>query len=401
MDLYLQFGYGMKGHCEALLSSWNGGTVILSPRDIDPEKLSEYSRTMRNLGARILLDPQVYLPHSEHLRLSSHRYWIADYNTVEFWSNNVFVRQLEALFELNSDLNSESVILPGFYAEQIDDNWLRCHSQILDAAKSISDGTSELIMTVILSSDSARSPDQVHYLIEEIRRWDIPYIYLICEPPKNEYLVTDAAWMANVLDLIAGLKLQGKKIILGYSNHQTLITACTSVDAIASGNWLNVRYFSIQKFDPSNNSESRRTTWYYCPQALSEFKLTTLDLASMIGKLEQIRPAASLESDESRILFSGASPTATGFTERESFRHYLKTLKTQVNEARKDSFDESLSHHRDILSAAESVLGGLHTDGIKDSARDFLQCIDINRNALIYLESNLGPLLRRNWSRLA
>ena len=43
MELYLQYGWGMKEHTNTLLKKWNGGTVILSPRDIEQDKLEEYS----------------------------------------------------------------------------------------------------------------------------------------------------------------------------------------------------------------------------------------------------------------------------------------------------------------------------------------------------------------------
>jgi hypothetical protein len=34
MELYLQFGYGMMEHTRRLVDEWDGGTVILSPRDL-------------------------------------------------------------------------------------------------------------------------------------------------------------------------------------------------------------------------------------------------------------------------------------------------------------------------------------------------------------------------------
>jgi serine/threonine protein kinase len=39
MELYLQFGYGMMEHCRFLVSEWQGGTVVLSPRDLTDEQL--------------------------------------------------------------------------------------------------------------------------------------------------------------------------------------------------------------------------------------------------------------------------------------------------------------------------------------------------------------------------
>jgi hypothetical protein len=51
MELHLQFGYGMMEHCRALISSWNGGTAILSPRDLNDEQLERLAATINGLLA--------------------------------------------------------------------------------------------------------------------------------------------------------------------------------------------------------------------------------------------------------------------------------------------------------------------------------------------------------------
>ncbi len=43
MELYLQFGYGMMQHCRHLISNWGGGTVVLSPRDMNDRQLRTLS----------------------------------------------------------------------------------------------------------------------------------------------------------------------------------------------------------------------------------------------------------------------------------------------------------------------------------------------------------------------
>src|SRR5208283_3002551 len=82
MELQLQFGYGMMEHCRSLLSRWQGGTVILSPRDLTDEQLVRFSSSLTSISnSRLLLDPQFYLPHANHDRLCSHDYWPGNYQT--------------------------------------------------------------------------------------------------------------------------------------------------------------------------------------------------------------------------------------------------------------------------------------------------------------------------------
>lgn len=47
MDLYLQFGHGMMEHSRHLVRSWGGGTVILSPRDLERKQLVKLSEEIR------------------------------------------------------------------------------------------------------------------------------------------------------------------------------------------------------------------------------------------------------------------------------------------------------------------------------------------------------------------
>jgi hypothetical protein len=401
MELYLQLGALMMGHCKSLIEHWGGGTVILSPRDLEPNQLSNFAKEIKNLKGEVLLDPQVYLPRATHERLQSHNYWEKEYDTINFWSGAGVNEQLTKLLELNLGLGCAAWILPGHSTSVISDTWLEYQRRTIEAAQNLQNNSIELIATVALNVDATRNPDQIHDLIESAKNWSASAVYLICEPPKYQYLVDNPVWLTNIVDLIAGLRLSGKKVIVGYSSHQMLIAGCASANAIASGTFLNVRSFTIDKFHAQESDEkSRRTPWYYCPQALSEFKIPSLDLAVMRGMLTEFKPLPNLGSSEADILFSGSQPSSTGFGERESFRHYLKALRSQVFESRKNSFDESVNHHKHLLDSAENILARFRDFGIRDKARDFEAVIDTNRAALSYLEDFRGVILRRAWSKL-
>jgi hypothetical protein len=401
MELYLQLGALMMGHCKYLIEHWGGGTVILSPRDLEPNQLSKFAKEIKKLKGEVLLDPQVYLPRATHERLQSHNYWEKEYDTINFWSGAGVNEQLTKLLELNRGLACAAWILPGHSTSVISDTWLEYQRHTIEAAQNLQNNSFELIATVALNVDATRNPDQIHDLIESAKNWSASAVYLICEPPKDQYLVDNPVWLTNIVDLIAGLRLSGKKVIVGYSSHQMLIASCASANAIASGTWLNVRSFTRDKFHAQEpDEEVRRTTWYYCPQALSEFKIPSLDLAAMRGMLTKFKPLPNLGSSEADILFSGSQPSSTGFGERESFRHYLNALRSQVFESRKNSFDESVNHHKHLLDSAENILARFRDVGIRDKARDFEAVIDTNRAALSYLEDFRGIILRRAWSRL-
>jgi hypothetical protein len=401
MQLYLQFGYGMMEHCRHLIEEWRGGTAILSPRDLNDGQLVRLANSIHALPhGKVLLDPQFYLPHAEHVRLCQHAYWPRDYATNAFWQGPALVELLTKLQTLNLTLGSEAFILPGLLAAVIDADWFETQRAILSEAQALNSSL-PLYSTIALSADASRNTEQVAFLMEESEKWSPDGYYLVFEHPNGDYLVEDPNWLANVLDIVAGLRLRGKKVVVGYCNHQMLLLSCAKPDAICSGTWMNVRSFPPDKFRTSYDDEiKQRATWYYCPQALSEYKIPTLDLAHRQGILNSLRPVGSLDNPYCAPLFSGPQPSSLGFTEQAAFRHFLHCVRLQCETSAYPTFDETLNAQHASLNSAETILRNLATAGILGQQRDFRNIVDVNRGALAAFVATRGPLLRRRWSSL-
>ena len=290
MELQLQFGYGMMVHSRVLIRDWGGGTVILSPRDLNPRQLRQLAGDIISTpNGEVLLDPQFYLPYADHGRLTSHDYWPAEYSTDGFWSGAEIRELIRKLVALNTALRCKAMLLPGLYAERVDDDWLARQKLVIDEAGALTEFP--LFVTVALGADAVRSDDQIDDILAAAETWEVAGVYLVCEHPRGEYLVTDPTWLANVLDLVAGLRLKNLDVVIGYCNHQMLALACVGANAIASGTWMNVRSFPPDKFRSQYDEEiKQRATWYYCPQALSEYKVPFLDIALKQGVLSEMAP---------------------------------------------------------------------------------------------------------------
>jgi hypothetical protein len=307
---------------------------------------------------------------------------------------------LQKIIQLNASIGCSEIILPGLYAERIDDDWLARQRLTVEEAKSLAAGK-PLIATIALASEALRRDDDLDELLASADEWAVEGAYLVCEHPRGEYLTTDASWMANLLDLAAGLTLKGKRVTVGYCNHQMLALAAAGASAIASGTWMNVRSFPPEKFRMQYEDEiKQRATWYYSPAALSEYKIPFLDIARRQGVLPLLASPPELGSTFAAQLFSGAQPTSVKWTEQAAFRHYLHCLRGQTAGSRMATFDATADAHEQALDAAEVLLAELHAAGVKGQLRDFRECIDVNRAALSVLRSNRGPMLRRRWGLL-
>lgn len=401
LELFLQFGHGMMEHSRHLVRAWGGGTVILSPRDLEPEQLLRLSAEIRALAnGRTLFDPQFYLPHADHARLTRHTYWPRQYETGSFWSGSGLADLIARLRDLNAALGSEHFILPGLLANSIDDDWLAHHTAVLETASHTA-GDLPLLMTLALGSEALRSQDQVHDLIDTAASWNPAGFYVVCEHPDGEYLVNDPSWLANFMDLIAGLRLRRRQVVVGYCTHQFLLASLAKATAIASGTWMNVRSFPPTKFNADYEDEiKQRSVWYYCPQALSEYKLPFLDLAQNQGLLPAMAPHPGLGSNYVANLFSGAQPTTVGLDEPSAFRHYLHCLRALVLSSVANSFDDAVAIEQQRLEDARRLLARLRGAGVLGQLRDFFPVIDFSQAAILAHSNTRGHQMRRHWRDL-
>jgi hypothetical protein len=401
MELYLQFGFGMMEHSLHLLSSWGGGTVILSPRDLEPIQVQSFgAKVLKLKNGRILFDPQFYLPHADHARLTKHSYWPKQYDTGIFWSGQGLEDLLTKLVDLNRTIGCRRFILPGLLAETINDDWLNQQQAVLGTAAKIASGF-PLLVTLALSADAVRNQDQIHELLDTAADWNPEGFYVVFEHPNGKYLVDDPSWITNVLDLLSGLRLRGKEVILGYCTHQFLIATLSKASAIASGTWMNLRSFPPEKFSAAYNEDiKQKAVWYYCPQALSEYKIPSLDLAYSQGLLAAMSPPPNLGSNYAMGLFGGTQPTTVGLDEPNAFRHYLQCLHAQVGMLAYPSFDEAVAEEERRLDTARQLLTQLQRAGVLGQLRDFFPVLDSNLAAIRAHSNTRGHQMRRRWNSL-
>lgn len=398
MRLYLQFGYGMMAHCRELLKRWDGASgLILSPRDLTASQLESLSKDASATGAEVLVDPQCYVRAADHHRLVNHHYWTAiqTYTTSGFLSKGGAGELLHAVAQMNSDLGTSRRIIPGLLAVDVDEDWFAFQSQLIcDASGRL---MRPFLATIAVGKEPMRDEAKIEAIIERAEQWDVDGYYVVAETP-GPYLVDDPNWLANLLILTSGLKLQGRSVVVGYANHQGLALAAANVDAIASGTWLNVRAFGPDKFFTKDEDDvSRRARWFYCPHALSEYKIPFLDVADRLGKLADMKPRPPLPDDYCAPLFAGAQPSVVEWGETLAFRHYLDCLWSQVASARKSSFDETLDEQHRQLDQAEQVLQQLRRAGVRGNDRDFFDILDVNRSALAVHSAARAAQLRRAW----
>lgn len=396
MKLYLQMGHGMQNISKSLVKLWGGGDIVLSPVNMEQSKTLIYAQSIRELNGKILFDPQLFSPRNGHAKLQQYDYWpqgtISDSSILNFINRK--------LLKLNIDLGCDKIILPGGSIDE--SNFTKIYSQIIKSADYFRIETDKkLLATICLKSGAVRNLQFIEEIIEPLKKIDVDGYYLILEPSKGEYINTDNMWAMGMINLIACLKLQHREVLVGYSSHQNLLLSLAKVDGICSGTYANTRAFQPKRFQLQNDKEvMKKSTWYYLPDAFTEYKATFLDVAKQRNFLNYFEPQSNYKNNYSAMLFSGALPSSTNYNETNSFYHYLFCLRKQCELMTKPSYDETYSTYEFLLNCANNKIKQIKSKGISGQNRDFEPGIETNRIAMVALDEDYGLKLKLEWNNI-
>lgn len=396
MELYLQMGHGMQKMSQDLIKSWGGGNIIISPVNISQDKVVAFSEKIQAVGGNVLFDPQMFYPKEGHVKLQAYDYWPAQGVSVTSINGHLHINQ--ELLRINNQINSCKIILPGI--EMREDQFAYGLEHIRKTADYFSQKTDKkLLATMCLYPETIRNPMAIESLINELKNIPVAGYYIIPHPANNEYMVSDPSWVIGILKLLTCLKLARKEVVVGYSNHQGLIYSLANIDGIASGTYMNTRSFVPSKFkSPKDDDIKHKSTWYYLPNAFSEYKATLLDVAMQRGYLNLFSPQGEFCNPYSEMLFKGAPPSSTNYNETNSFMHYLHCLKLQCEMLTLDSYQETYDAYEFMLNNSENLIREFKKKGISGQNRDFAPAIEANRVAMCANDEDYGLKLRFDWN---
>ena len=395
-------GHGMMGHCYELIQKWGEGTAVISPKNMTQEQILAFSNKINGYGGNVLIDPQFYIPRTTQEKLYSHSFWPDSFDTATFFNGSGIDDMIDVLVDdYILPTKASGVIIPSLYlSDEISNDWDAINGLIIN---SIDRHTLNVprYLTLCIGVDILKSEEKIHELIELVEDYPVDGYYVVPVHPNNDYLVDDMTWLLNLIDLAAGLKLCEKKVIIGYCSHQMLALGLAKVDAICSGIWLKTRVFPLGDFDEEDDSGfAQRRVWYYCPQALSEYQIPTLDVAHRTGLLDQLETNSSYGSTHSDQLFSGAQPTTVEFREPEAFRHYLQCLSVQCSESEKTTYEDTKEYLYLQFETAADLTDYFRSNGIRGRKRDFANIADSNLALLDAFDSIRGLVYKTKWSSI-
>ena len=209
MELYLQLGHGMQTLSQELIKSWGKGNVIISPVNLQQDKLASFANKIHTCGGQVLFDPQMFYPKEGHIKLQAYDYWPS--RGISITSQNGYETINRELLRINNEINSSHIILPGIEMQENQFHYgLDCMNQ---SAAYLSQKTDKpLLATLCLYPETIRNPIAIEGLVEQLKIIPVDGYYIIPHPSNNEYIVSDPSWVIGALKLFTCIKLAKKQV---------------------------------------------------------------------------------------------------------------------------------------------------------------------------------------------
>ena len=314
----LQQGHGMFSSMDEFFTDHNNSGVILSPRAAEREQLERYLPSIkRHPGTLVLFDPNFYEPRTDHNKILTYPYFENfNFQTATFNNNDLCRGVID--YQINV-LELEKIILPGRYCNSLNESWQGMQRTFADIGREYREEY-EVYSTLSLGPDLILNSDHFNSILDETINYPVDGVYIIYEHQVRQEMLNEE-FLYVMLSAILSLSLSGKKIILGYGNQQSSIFYAAGADYLASGNYRNVRSFDHTNL-MEQDSERRKSVWYFDGYSFGEYKIPTLSLAFRRGLRDNFGPITNYNMQ----LLSAANPTLAGWREPDSFRNYFDQL---------------------------------------------------------------------------
>ncbi len=264
MKIFAQHGYGegdkiLNGLRQKLIHG-----IIFSPRDVTPDKL-EYKLNEYQLinDVELLLDPQYYTcligsnPNVNIGKLEQYPFFKFETKSKLEEERNIN-KILKNSLEFQDTLSLTSIISPNILISNSFDsrdaviakNFIRLSFQNYHP-KSLK---KPLICTLAVSKDALTNLNELQEFLNEITILEEPpdgfYILIAFRSSESRAEVFNSDVLAAWMLINYSLKVNGFKVINGYSDLISPLLSCVGADVACTGWWSNLRMFSIDKFMP-------------------------------------------------------------------------------------------------------------------------------------------------------
>lgn len=250
---YIQHGYGKSNKIEMVNVSGTVAGVILSPTHEDIGALTNTVGLCRDLGLRVMLDPQSYIYSTRPQGAARHHATHGIELTSMQWSASAATvgQHLAAVQSANRDISVESPLIASApFNQNLTDYWIPASLQYARTATDLWQDTT-VFATVAVSQTALSDWNQVVDWLDALTTLDVAGFYLVVDRGSQPYPPGpwDPRILANILRAIHTLTcINEYELVWGYADVDGILGIAAGATGVASGWSYGLRQFNVSRY---------------------------------------------------------------------------------------------------------------------------------------------------------
>ncbi|EKF9273269.1 hypothetical protein ACPF44_002961 [Vibrio cholerae] len=347
INLLHQAGHNSNWNRESFTKDNVGDGIIYSPVHDDFNRINSFNKKLK---ATSIFDPQFYLPNSAKPKFKTYDFFPntimnehlgSGFSTVDY--SIVALESARRCVKFQLEQGFGKLIIPTRAFEQFDPNYIESQSEsfvnpFLTAMKENNAiGKKEIFLTVPITSHMLNIDGYKNNILNWITSYpEIDGIYLICQHDRKTKQIIDTSFLVDYMKIIKSTCDTGLKVIVGYTNTESLLYSLCGEISLTVGAFENTRIFSLDKFVVSDEGKRGPKPRIYIPKLMNWI---LFEEAKLIKKNdENLWNDIYTETKYSKDAFSKTKDPA--FNTPTLYKHYFITFSEQITSLSKLTIDQ-------------------------------------------------------------
>lgn len=331
-----QVGHNFSWNRDSFSIDKVGVGLIYSPVHDDFTRVRGFEQQFKNTS---LFDPQFYLPSSQKPKFKTYDFFPntilgeSGFSTIDF--NSVSHESAKRCVSFQVEQGFDSIIIPTRFFEQLTPQYSEQQSEmfVIPFIKAIKDkgliGVKDIVLTVPITSHMLNVKQYKDNILNWITSYpEIDGVYFICQHERKTKQVQDANFLIEYMDVIRSTIEADLKVIVGYTNTESLLyTLCGNL-TLTIGAFENTRIFSLDKFVISDEGMRGPKPRIYIPKLLNWVNFEQAKL------IKEHSPTlwSEIHSETKYSLQAFAATKELTFQSPLLYKHYFLAFSNQINE---------------------------------------------------------------------
>ena len=362
MTILAQHGWGKSDKIETALTSGAIQGVIMSPRDETPGNLASFLSSIRvdYPSAELLADPLFHIGTVRpvhDIRLPQYPHYTRNLTPLSFSAANI-QRFVGDTLSWQRSIEVSAILSPTVMVEDLNSRWAQIAMMLAQETVNQHDGAKPLLISLVVGEDALRQQGLVDSWLDDLTLLDVDGFYLVVRRASEDYRQHhDPEVLASLLRVCYSLaELNKYRVIAGYTDMVTLLLHAVGVSATGAGWYVNLKQFSLRRFQPSTGGRRARPRYSSTP-LLNSIYITELDSIFNVGQIASVLSGTQFDTRFSGVI----NPENVPWSDNDRELHHWQVLADISQSPVGSRVGDRLDSARNLIAMARAVYLQLET----------------------------------------